>query len=322
MDVSLRTRCKEGIEHTILLTVSFSIKLTGAVVGLEDFGYSDRFHTLKVHPQDLVKSRSVVEIVKAAAANYVHETGFFALADTATVTRELKARIPAVCSTPPLSCEVERCVVDHVLPTEDLMAEIAAGGMTALVAYFGDRIKKKEIIAAELEEARAVASARLEKAKADVKIAAITENERIKVIQAGFEDSEAARKKAAQDRNSKILESGAALDFAYKLKRLDEDKHLATKREDLAQSKQTEEAALRRVRQLDQELEIQFERERAEIRKAERAALLGDIAKIPRPDFSQARTIVGALQDPVTSVLSSILANLGEWQGGDIAKKK
>jgi len=50
------------------------------------------------------------------------------------------------------------------MPTEDLLAEIAAGGMTALVTYFGDRIKRKEIIAAELEEARAVANARLEKA--------------------------------------------------------------------------------------------------------------------------------------------------------------
>ena len=137
------------------------------------------------------------------------------------------------------------------------------------------------------------------------------------MIQAGFEDAEAARKKAAQDRNSKILESGAALDFAYKVKRLEEDKDLATTREELAQSKAKEEAATRLARQLDLELEIKCERERAEIRKAEKAALLVEIAKLPRPDFSQARTIVGALADPVTNLLAGVLANIGDFGRAD-----
>jgi hypothetical protein len=320
-EIPVQARCKEGIEHTVLLTVRFSILLAGAVVGLEDLGYSDRSHTLTVRAEDLVKGRSVVATVKAATANYVHETGFLALADTASVTKDLKARVPTICSKAPLAVEIEHCDIQHIMPTEDLLAEIAAAGITTLADYFRDRIKQKEIIAAELEEARAAANSRIEKAKADVKISAIQENERIKMTQANFEDAEATRKKAAQERNSKILESGAGLDFAYKLKRLDEEKELTSKREELAQSKAKEEAATRLARQLDLELDIKCERERADIRKAERAALLGELSKVPRPDYGQVRTIVGSFADPVTSLLTGLLANLGDL-GGESAKRQ
>jgi hypothetical protein len=264
----------------------------------------------------------MLKVVEAAVANYVNETSFLALTDSAAVTKELKARVPTSCSSPPLSIEVEHCEIDHVIPNEDLLAEIAAVGMEKLVAYFRERIERKEIIAAELEEARAKANARLETAKADVKIAAINQNERIKVIEAGLEEAAANRSKIAKERNGKILELGAALDFAYKLKRIEEENELTTRRELLAQAKAKEEAAARLVRELDLELEIKFERERADIRKAEKAALLGELAKLPRPDTSQGRIFVGSTQDPVANLMASVLATLGDLTGADGSRKQ
>ena len=334
--IPAQARSREGIEHAVVLTARFWLDTRSIAQMLEGQGYSDRTDTVRVSAGDRVQYQSVVAVVAAVASNYIHEKGFFDLGNAAQVTQELRGRIQTACASAYLSVELEHCDIKYTMPAEDLLAEIAATpGLNQLANYFRERLRQKELLAAELEEARAEAQKRSEVAKANVKITILDEQDRVKAHQAQLDELEAQRKEAAQKRNSKIQEAAAQLEHIYKMERLKEEMQLAGEHQKLAAAKAAEEAEIRNARKQDQELEIVGEEKRSSIRIAERAALANELGKLidtcsslPRPDFSQVHTLVtagtGSSADPTSAIanrLVSLLANAVDLPTPDGTKK-
>jgi hypothetical protein len=141
----------------------------------------------------------------------------------------------------------------------------------------------------------------------------VEQENRIAVQQAKLQEEDAKRQRAAQERNAEIKENGAAYEFAYKRKRLEEEMVLAQKEVEIAEVKDVEEVALRERKRLDMQLELERERELARIRAEEQERMLASlggplekIAAIPTIDYTGVRTLISS-------------AGLGGTGAGDLA---
>jgi len=309
--VSSEAPCKEGIRHSVNVKVKLELQRDSLADSLRDAGYSTYGRTVRVSAQELVTRQNLLDLIQACVQAYTHETGFFDLTNRELVRQALHQRINSECTKARLDGEVVSCAVFRAVPEPSLLAQLAAMGrsdpnLQAVVEHLLEEIRQRELVQVETERAKANAElARVQAqeqiaiARADVKIAELEQENRIAAQQAELQEEDIKRQQAAQERNAEIKESGAAYEFAYKSKRLEEEMVLAQKEVEIAKVKDVEETALRERKRLDMQLELERERTLAEIRAEEKermfASLGGPLEKlggVPATDYSGVHTLI------------------------------
>jgi len=310
-EMSSEAPCKEGIKHSINVKVKLELQREYLADSLRDAGHSTYRRIIQVSAEELVTRQNLLDLIQACVQAYTHEAAFFDLTDREQVRQALDRRISAECTKAQLSGEVIACAVDRAVPEPALLAQLAAMGrsdpnLQAVVEHLLEEIRQGELVQVEGERAKANAElARVQAqeqmaiARADVKIAELEQENRIAARQAGFQEEDARRQQAAQERNAEIKENGAAYEYAYKRKRLEEEMVLAQKEVEIVELDDVKEAALRERKKLDAQLELERERESSRIRAEEQertfAALegpLGKLAGIPTIDYTGVHTLI------------------------------
>ena len=282
IDIATQARSKESIIHNISMKVKLSIDPNRVMEVVRGQGYADRFHPRTIGSDDIRKQHSLDATLKSIAEAYVHKSDFMDLIRADVVLKELQGSIQAACGRAMLLADDFTCEVMHVNPDDDLRAHIAAAGFTAVAEYFKNRDAEPEI------------------ARANVKIVAADQDERVKAHQDTLAEKDKTRQQAAQDRNKALKERAADFEFAYKKKKIIEnDRNLALEEQKNAALKDEEESAIRERKRLDMQLELEREEGQAKIRAQEKSglvthleALLSKLSTMPVPDYSQVRTLV------------------------------
>lgn len=347
--VSAEAVSAEGLAHKTSVVVKLECRRDNLVEMLRDWGYSTYRNIIRVSVEEIAERQNALDSIEAAIRTYTQSRGFFELSRLDQVRQELLEKIGSECAKARLAGEVVSCEVTPVVPPPDLLAQLAARAglrdaidetrkrqyedahLGAIVEYFLETLRQREMIQAEAERAKADAErARVEAqkqiaiARAEVKIVELDQENRIATRQSELQMEETRRQQSAQERNAATKESGAAYEFAYKSRRLEEEKALADKELEVARVKDEEEAALRQRRRMDMEMEMERERELARIRAEEKAAalsLLGSmvekLGQIPATDYRGVRTLVtnagGAeAKDFATGLVLGLLSKASE----------
>jgi len=323
--VSSESACKEGLVHKVTVVIKLELQRGNLTEILRDAGHAPWHNPVRVSTQELVTRQNLLDSVKASIQTYTHSTGFFDLVNQDSVRQAMHQRISSECTKARLLGEVVACDVVPVVPESSLLAQLAAragiketikgeirtreysdSNLGAIVEYFLETLRQSELIQAETERAKADAErARVDAqkqiaiARADVKIVELEQENRISARQAELQEEDAKRQQAAQERNASIKESGAAYEFTYKSKRLDEEMALAQKELEIAKVKDAEEAALRERKRLDMQIELEREHKLAQIRAEEKAQmfaplgeLLEKLREIPATDYKGVHTLI------------------------------
>lgn len=343
----------EGIIHEVKVVVKLECPRSDLVELLRDSGDSTYRNVVKVSVQELATRQNLADSIRAAVQTYTQTKAMFDLTNLEHVRQELQQRIKVECTPARLLGEVVSCEVTPIVPETTLLAQLAARAgvkevvagdarirqysdarLGAIVEYFLETLKQRELIDAEAELARADAErARVEAqkqiavARADVKMVELEQENRIATLEAQLQEEEGRRQQAAQERNASIKENAAAYEFTYKSRRLEEDKSLAQKELEVAKAKTAQEAALREIRRLDVELELERERELARIRAEEKAGALGivsemieKLAAIPTTDYRGVHTLItglgsGESREFATGLVLGLLSRAAEAAG-------
>jgi hypothetical protein len=351
-EVSAEAVSKEGIAHSISVTVKVECRRDNLSEMLRDWGYSTYRNIVRVSAEEVAKRQNLIDSIEAAIRTYAQSRGLFELSRLEEVRQELHQKISVECARARVAGEVVSCDVAPAIPEPDLLARLAAraglkevtdkdlrvreyedAALGAIVEFFLETIRQREMIQAEAERSRADAErSRVEAqkqiaiARAEVKIVEIDQENRIAARQSELQSEEARRQQSAQERNAGIKESGAAYEFAYKSRRLEEERSLADRELEIARVRDQEEAALRERRRMDARLELERERELAQIRADEKAAalnLLGSLVEklgqIPATDYRGVRTLVTSTggteaKDFATGLVLGLLSRASEDQ--------
>ena len=312
VDISAQARSTEGIIHSINMKVKLSIEPGSIAEVVKSQGYSNRHRLRTITVDDLRKQHSIDDTIKAIGAAYVHKTGFMDLIKADLVFKVLQDSIQKAGAKALLRAEDFTCEVTHIAPDPDLRAHIAAAGFIAVAEYFQKRDAEPEI------------------ARANVKIVAADQEDRVKEHQEGLAVKDTKRQEAMQDRNKNLKDRVANYDFEYKKKRLEDERKLATEQLLNAESKDKEEATVRERKRLDMQLDLEREEGQAKIRAQEKAALsthlealLAKAATMPAPDYSNVHTLVTDGNSSLNNVLLTLLTNaLGVSAPEEIERRK
>jgi hypothetical protein len=298
-----------------------------------------------VTAEALAARQNLLDSIRACIQTYTQERAFFDLANLERVRQELHARVSAECARARLAGEVVSCEVLASMPEPELLAQLAARAglreavenearsrlytdaeLGGVVEFCLRTLAQAELLEAETDRAKAEAErARVDAqkqiavARAEVKIVELDQENRIASRQAELQVEESLRHQAAQERNAGIKERGAAYEFAYKSRRLEEEMALARAELEVAKERDGEEEALRERRRLDMQLELERERELARIRAEEQARVLAElaaavekVAAIPIPDYRGVHTLVtSAGTEPRDAASGLVLGLLG-----------
>jgi hypothetical protein len=297
-DVSVAARCKEGIEHHLVVTVRYALPADLGRI-LAEQGHSDRSRIQTVKIEELLNSKPLVDAVKAAAARYIREAAFGDLGKPDKVFADLEKAIHNACSDANIIAQLVSSEVTRKMPSDEELAQVGAAGYTDVAKYFRD------------------AKEQIPKLKADVEIAKLNEDERKHEREAELAESARRRDEQAKRRNSEVLELAAQLQFKYDLARKEEKKTLVLKENELADLKKTEDETARERRKLDTQADLECEELRAKIRRddksviiAEATKLLTSVAGLPRPDYSQVHTLVNPRADGLHDIVHGLLGVL------------
>jgi len=359
--IEIQAACREGIYHKITVTLKLEIQRTSIHDILRDAGYSTYRNITCISAEELMRRQNVLESLKASIETYTRNVGFFAMVNSDSYRKELNQCIQTECSRARLSGEVASCEVVPVIPDDQLLAQLAARAgieetlkgdypartytdknLGAIVEYLFETIRQTQMVVAEKERAKADAErAKLETQKQltairmDVKIEERKQESRYLAEQVSLQLKDAKNQEELQKKNSEIKENGAALEHAYKTKRLEEEMVLTKKQLEIDKLKDVEQAATRENKRLDMLLELSKERELAKIHAEEKEKtisqagnLIEKISMIPVPDYKGIHTLITSgigSNDPkdfVSGLVIDLLSKLSESLESHNVKQK
>lgn len=314
--IEFEARCREAIVFETKVSVRVAIQEQHLGELLHVAGDSTHREVLRVSAKQFADGLNLSQSIGAAVGTFVRGSNFFSLVDQASAQVTLNEKIQTECAKTRLEVALVSMELSPKLPSDDMLLQLRAqlgaqaqtdsllGGM---VTYLAETAKQHEQIKIETERARA-----------ELKIAALDADARVAARQAELQEQEADRQRAAQARNAEIMEANAHYEFAYKTKRLEEQKELSAREVEIAKVKEGTAAAAREQRRLDMELEIERERKLADIRATEREKSLSEIAGIlekvgscPAPNYEGVRTLItngGDWRDQMSGLLWNLVA--------------
>ncbi|MBI2570807.1 MAG: hypothetical protein HYV63_27715 [Candidatus Schekmanbacteria bacterium] len=314
---------EEGVAFEAKADVRIEVPRGNLADLLRDSGYSTYRNILRVSAEEVCKRQNLAQSIRASIQTFVRASGFFDLANHEQARADLNQKVQQECSRARLVGELISIELSPKLPESDQLAELRARAssepsLQGIVKHFRETLLQRELLNAEAERAKAESV----RAKADRKIVEAEEEDRVSARQAELQQSEADRQRTAQERNAQIKENSAQYEFVYKTKRLEEDRQLAEKEVEVAKVKEAQASTLREQRKLDMELDIERERSLAEIRGAERAKVVAEIASVfvtmkelPLPSYEGIHTLVttaGDSRDQVTGLLWNLLTRFSD----------
>ena len=327
------SQCREGIPYEIIFNVKLSFQQEDLTEILRGAGYSTYHNPIRITVEEFVERHNLLHQLRASVQSYVQASGFFELADQDATRKELHKGISSRCHATGLAAEVVSCNVLPVMPESPLLAQLAAKALTQpsfklIVEYFQETMRRTVFLEAEREEAKVQAQQQIIKARTDLKVFEIEENDRI----AGSEQQSKAkaeeRQTADQERNARLKTHNAELEFQYKDKRLEEDKVIAEKEVEVARVRELSEEARRESKHKDMVLELEREQNISQIRQEEIVTTLQGLKEIPLPDYSGLSTLItdgsegrGEHHDVATGLVLALVGRLSESLG-ILGKKK
>lgn len=359
INVPAEATCRETLTHKVSVLIKLELQRDRLVETLRDAGYATYRDPISLSAQDFATRQNLSDAITAIVQSCIRDSGFLDLTKPEQFRQALQQRINAECAKARLSGEVVSCDVRPILPEPGLLAQLAAAAglketvcadgrareysdvkLGQIVEYFLETLRQRELIEAETERAKAEterkrveAQQQIAIARADKRIVELEQENRVAARQSQLQDEESRWQQAAQERNAAIKESGAAYEFAYKGKRLDEELALAQKALQIAKTKDEEETALRERKRLDIELELEREKRAADIRVLEKAGMLTPIgalfekaAGIPAPNYSGIHTLINGsgvsdAKEAMTGLLLSFLSSVTDVTNLRTAKR-
>jgi hypothetical protein len=314
--VTTTAKCVEGVgfkaDASIQLRIPREVKLPAL---LEEAGASAYNAIVKVTPDEVLKRHKLQQSLEATIAGFVRTKGFFDLLGRETPIASLSSQVVEMCQQCSLEATLSSIEWTVQVPSEESLAQLSAlsagdPAIKAVVDHF-------ERASRYLELRDAIDAERKETDRANRQIAKAVQDERVAVEQADQEAKAAQRRHDAQERNAKIKENGAAFEFAYKTKRLEEAKALASKALEVAQAQSAEQAVARREKQLDMQLDLEREEKVAKIKAEQQEKVLAALSsvadrlgQIAGPNYTGVRTLVTGGGDSRDQFLSSVMGIL------------
>jgi hypothetical protein len=335
ISVSFATRSREGIEFHAKASVRVGIQREDLGEVLRSAGDSNYRDTLRVSAKNVADGLNLAQSIAAAIETFVRASGFFDLADQEGARAALDGKIKAECANVRLAGALISIELSPRLPTAgpvrdergesqeplvQLRAELGARAQTdaslaGMVEYLAEMAQQHEQIKRDTERARA-----------DLKIAALDADDRVAAREAELREQETERKRAEHKRNAEIMEINAGYEFGHKKKRLEEEKKLTETAIEVTKIKKADTVAAREQRQLDMLLDLDREKQLTDIKILERQKTLSEIGAIiekirglPVPNYQNVHTLVtnGAdSREQMTGMLWNLLANYSNGLAG------
>ena len=316
--------CKEGILHQVGVTVRAQFQKADLTRILCGAGYSTYRQPAILTVDEYAKRESLWSESSAMIHAYIQSASFFPLADRDATRKEIHSRIAAQCQKLGIAGEISSCTVNPVVPEPGLLAQLAAvasgnKNIETIVRYFREVTRRSEFLNAEREEAKVQAQQQIIKARTDLKVFEIQENDRIAAGEQSSKEKAEQRQMADQERNARLKAHNADLEFAYKDKRLDEDKAIAEKELEVAKARMASEDAKREARGRDMKMELDREEALSRIRSGEVVRFVEKVKELPVPDCSGLQTLImgndAGQPGPFGLAPSLLLSLLGKLSG-------
>ncbi len=288
---------KEGVSHEVTVAVKLQFQRVNLSDVLRGAGYSIYRNPVRATMKAFVDRQNVVHEIRATIQTLVQAVGFFQLADQDAIRNDMHQRISGRCQGLGLEGEVVSCNVVPVLPEKNLLAQLSAKALSdtsykPIVEYFAESMRSLEFLDAKKEEAKVQAQKDIEKARNDLKVFQIEDNNRVAVAEQKSKEQAEDRQKDDQERNARLKTHNAELEFIYKKTRLEEDKELAEKELEVTNARLEGEKVKRGTRREDMKIEIDRERSLSEIRKGEITEIIQKLKDVPVPDYSGIQTLI------------------------------
>ncbi len=323
VSVSAEATSREGIAFEWKADVRIEIPRDNLGELLRDSGYSTYRKIVYVSAEGVSERQNLPKLIEGSIQNSMGVGGFLDLADGEQARATLNEKVQQECSRARLGGELISVEFYPKQPDPELLAILGARALhqpslEPIVQHFREVGRQRHELDAEDQRAKKVSI----EARADGKIVESAEDDRVLAHQAELQKAEAERQREAQKRNAAIKEISAQYEFAYRAKRLEEEKQLAEKEVEVAMAKEAETASLREQKKLDLELELNRQKSLATIRSDERQRTLAEIGAIlekanalPQPNYEGVRTLVTNgpdSRDQVTAFLWKLLTKLDE----------
>lgn len=213
INVPAEANSREGISVKLTSDIRLEIPRTNLADVLKDAGYSTYHSIARVSAQDISSRQNLPQSIKASIQTFIRGSAFFSLAKQEDVRAQLHQKLESECARARLVGEVVSSDVVPVLPDPALLAQLAARAglnettkdgvrtrkyadatLGPIVEYFLETLRQRELIQAEIERAKAEgerarveAQQQITKARTDLKIVELEQEDRVATRQADLQ---------------------------------------------------------------------------------------------------------------------------------------